>query len=447
MNFFDAVCLLAAVLIVGLFIFAWITLKLTEPARLKAKKDVPGLIKQLNVAAVPRAKAAAEALGEVGDARAVMPLTDMLTSKETNLRMAAANSLGQIGDARAVPPLAGLVSHPDPALRNTGEASLLHLAQQIESNPPPPTETQAAAIQALLPLLRSPNRAIAGSAAAGLATCAWQPSGEKAAWFYAVREDWEACVRLGAEAVEALEFWLAHWRISSRESEAVQTIARIGGPRAADFFARQLTTRTPEAPAEKLIQAAVRQALPEYCPALVEPLLRHFDEPARAQSGPPLDVLVPLVRIELAHPGRVLPAVQELAQSRQPYYQRAAAAFTPALQAPLLARLRSPEAEVRRQALDELALGNAFPFSTYEAAVFCNLLSDPDYTVFTWREAGESMHGGDGRETQEHEYSKVDYPLRVLTRTVLQKEMPLLDPHLRKFMEEAVVRADYQSIR
>jgi HEAT repeat protein len=48
---------------------------------------------------------AAEALGEIGDARTVEPLIAVLKDKDRDVRWHAASALGEIGDARAVDPL------------------------------------------------------------------------------------------------------------------------------------------------------------------------------------------------------------------------------------------------------------------------------------------------------------------------------------------------------
>jgi len=74
--------------------------------KLTAKKDVEGLIKALvhNDEAVRRA--AAEALGDIKDFRAVVPLVAALRGGASSVGMAVAEALGKIGDPRAVEPLA-----------------------------------------------------------------------------------------------------------------------------------------------------------------------------------------------------------------------------------------------------------------------------------------------------------------------------------------------------
>jgi len=109
--------------------------------KLKAKKDVKGFIKALDIyypgveeraaealreigepAVEPLIKAlgdsdeyvrkkAAEALGKIGDARAVKPLIKALGDSDMGVRENAAWALGEIGDARAVDALSELVVH------------------------------------------------------------------------------------------------------------------------------------------------------------------------------------------------------------------------------------------------------------------------------------------------------------------------------------------------
>ncbi len=84
--------------------------------KLKAEKDVPGLIKALEyeknaeyyrIAAVAKFVRidAAKALGELKDVRAVEPLIEVLKNDHPLVRLKAVAALGRIGDLRAVEPL------------------------------------------------------------------------------------------------------------------------------------------------------------------------------------------------------------------------------------------------------------------------------------------------------------------------------------------------------
>lgn len=69
---------------------------------------------------------AALALGEIGDPRAVEPLTAKLNDENWELRSSAAKALGKIGDDRAVDPLINL-------LRDKNEIVRWHALQALEA--------------------------------------------------------------------------------------------------------------------------------------------------------------------------------------------------------------------------------------------------------------------------------------------------------------------------
>lgn len=83
--------------------------------KLKAKRDIQGLIKALSykkdsgeIENVSVRAAAAQALGEIGDVRAVEPLLAALQDKYSLVLQTVAKALGQIGDIRAIDPLLAL---------------------------------------------------------------------------------------------------------------------------------------------------------------------------------------------------------------------------------------------------------------------------------------------------------------------------------------------------
>ncbi len=93
--------------------------------KLKAKGDVPGLIKvlgyQKDAYGVMR-RAAAETLGQIGDPRAVEPLIAAL--RDDGVRMAAIEALGQIRDPRAVEPLAAALNDREYSCREAAAEAL-----------------------------------------------------------------------------------------------------------------------------------------------------------------------------------------------------------------------------------------------------------------------------------------------------------------------------------
>ena len=70
--------------------------------KMKEKKNVKGLIKALKHKDSDIRKGAADALGEIGDARVVKPLIKALQDSDMFVYLKAAEALGKIGDARAV---------------------------------------------------------------------------------------------------------------------------------------------------------------------------------------------------------------------------------------------------------------------------------------------------------------------------------------------------------
>ncbi len=65
--------------------------------KLLAKRDIPKLIKALGYKEVSVRKSAAQALGEIGDARAIEPLLTALKDEDFTASLSAADALGKIG--------------------------------------------------------------------------------------------------------------------------------------------------------------------------------------------------------------------------------------------------------------------------------------------------------------------------------------------------------------
>lgn len=95
-----------------------------DVAKLRQKKDVPGLIKALRHEERKIRSAAAEALGESRDSRAVEPLLAALKDSGGEVCEAAAKALGKIGDARAVEALAAALDQLDKRGRRAAAEAL-----------------------------------------------------------------------------------------------------------------------------------------------------------------------------------------------------------------------------------------------------------------------------------------------------------------------------------
>ena len=96
-------------------------------AKLATKGDVKGLIKALDYQKDNSVRtAAAEALGKIGDVRAVDPIIAALRDPKWTVSANAAEALGRIGDPRAVGPLKAALKDGS---RDVRQAAAVALAQ------------------------------------------------------------------------------------------------------------------------------------------------------------------------------------------------------------------------------------------------------------------------------------------------------------------------------
>ncbi len=128
--------------------------------RMLKKRDVKGLIGAMNDEERAIRLTAIEALGEIGDPRAVEPLIAALQDGSWGVRSYAAAALGAIGDARAVKPLTALI--------------------------------------------RDSKKVVRKAAAEALSKIGPSSDPESLAWYLVALEQWDRVVSLGEAAVEPL---------------------------------------------------------------------------------------------------------------------------------------------------------------------------------------------------------------------------------------------------
>jgi HEAT repeat protein len=92
--------------------------------KMEKKRNVEGLIKALEHKDPNVRKAAAKALGRIGDKRAVEPLIKALSDSDWEVRAAAAKALGKLGDLRAVEPLITALKDETIAVRECAAEAL-----------------------------------------------------------------------------------------------------------------------------------------------------------------------------------------------------------------------------------------------------------------------------------------------------------------------------------
>jgi len=217
--------------------------------KLKAKKDIDGLVKTLQYQKDQGQirRAAAEALGEIGDARAIEPLIAILKDGNSDIHKAGAEALGKIGDARAVKPLiAALKSNNGEvrqaaaeALGKIGDACAIDsLVDALSSEDVCLAATDVLvkigtpAVGPLTNTLRDNNLYLRKAAVKVLDEIGWKPGlDETGASYWVVKREWERCIEIGAPAVDSLIAVL-----KGNEGEvrlaAIETLGKIGDARA-----------------------------------------------------------------------------------------------------------------------------------------------------------------------------------------------------------------------
>ena len=182
--------------------------------KMRAKGNVMGLIKALGYQKDwQTGLAAASALGELKDGRAVEPLVAVLKDGYYLQRETAARALGEIGDARAVAPLVAVLGDDYSTVRGAASQALVRIG--------------AHAVEPLVAALKDSDSDVRVAAAQGLAGIGLPPDLRTQAWHAVILGDWERAIALGSVAVEP---FFAALRDSDEDvrKAAAQGLAGIG---------------------------------------------------------------------------------------------------------------------------------------------------------------------------------------------------------------------------
>ena len=188
-------------------------------AKLEARKDIDALVKALGYQKDWHIRsAAATALGQIGDIRAVEPLIAVLQQDEATIaRESAAAALGQIGDARAVEPLIAMFKVP--AMTNTAAAALGQIGDARAVEPLTAALTEKLGFRSI---------------ADALDGLGWTPdNGPTGAAYWVAKDEWDRCVEIGAPAVEVLIAVLKEGGPLSG-GPAAEALGKIGDARAVE---------------------------------------------------------------------------------------------------------------------------------------------------------------------------------------------------------------------
>ncbi len=152
--------------------------------------------------------AAARALGNLGDARAVDRLVASLEDASSNVRKVAADALRQIGDGRVVGPLIAALKDQDEAVRG---AVIVALGDAND----------ARAVGPLIASLTDRTFKLRTSASEALDEIGWIPGADAAgAAYWSAKKEWAKCVEIGGPAVNPLIELLRGYDKPVREAAA-----------------------------------------------------------------------------------------------------------------------------------------------------------------------------------------------------------------------------------
>lgn len=225
---------------------------------LKSKKDVNGLIKALKYNNPSVRKAAAEALGSLGDPRAADPLITALHDPDHDVHSCAQRALGNIKDPRVIIPLlneleefSGIAKESlmkvrdvwtvEPfiaAIRDSNyykaEFAVILLGRLGDQR----------AVDPLISLLQEnfPNK-LKAAVIETLEALHWLPRPEaNNVWFWILSGEWEKVLQGGAESVEPLLAFVERQSNVTTEKyhKAVQILGLLGDSRAVEPLIKEL---------------------------------------------------------------------------------------------------------------------------------------------------------------------------------------------------------------
>ena len=199
---------------------------------LKRAGDLQSLIRHLNHTDPSVRWHAAEALGACGKT-AVPLLLEALKSRIVPVRLGAIEALGAIGDRRAVDPLLAITGHQ--GMLEVRLAAVLALGEIGSPD----------AVPLLVPLLREPNRYLRYGAAIALEQLGWQPdNGDDTAFLLIARRDWGAVRHLGSAAAPSLKV-IFHDRDPETRERIVTVLGQMGDPQAQALCRTALKDKSP----------------------------------------------------------------------------------------------------------------------------------------------------------------------------------------------------------
>lgn len=228
--------------------------------KLRAKNDIPGLIKALHYDKDPTiVHAAARALGQASDPQAIEPLVATLRNeddatlratalqalgqlgatsqhdvfvtalkdKQPEVRKASINALGKLGDPQSIDPLIDLFKRQDADLYPDVLQALIQISAKLAG-----AERQSHLFEPLGSLLPDADKPTRLALIDALQHMGWQPGQDFiGATYYVLQKQWDRCIALGEAAAAPLVAALNDEDKQVRQ-DAFQALVSIGVPAA-----------------------------------------------------------------------------------------------------------------------------------------------------------------------------------------------------------------------
>jgi hypothetical protein len=182
--------------------------------QMKERRDFQGLIRALRHRDPDAQWQASGALAELGT-EGMDQLLSGLRTRNKDIRLGIIEALGQIGDSRALGPLISLLADSNNEIRWEAALALGEIGD-------------IRAVDPLKEALHDPDRYVRYGSAVALEKLSWVPgTKEEYAFILAGKQDWKALAMLGASAVPALVLATKDTERTVR-LQAVRTLGNIG---------------------------------------------------------------------------------------------------------------------------------------------------------------------------------------------------------------------------
>ncbi len=164
-----------------------------------------------------------QALGQIGSADAVLPLSSSLNNPDPTVRRATAQALGQVGSPQAAKPLIDAIKKRKEEISQVAFWALGEIARHTYGQ-----DARDVIVAEMVKMLVDPSPALRQGAAEALEAANWKPGANAdGASYWIARDQWDRCMELGVVAVPPLVATLSDAAVERRQA-AFRILVSIG---------------------------------------------------------------------------------------------------------------------------------------------------------------------------------------------------------------------------